>query len=227
MISPVNMFGALLSVVALSQLVTASPTPSQYNCPTQNDVLQLSPWQSQLFVPPGEKPAYTVLGLGVQNYTCSSTTGLYTSIGARAALYDISCEYGSPNFDTIAADAYAQLPNDISQLLQELDNPPTAGLLGSYYYVTTESGISPKWDFTSVSQTNDPNAFVIASEVGDIPAPTGSPQDIDWVQWTNIQGDFARTIFGVETKGGQPPAYCPAGSPDISVKYTAQYWLFK
>jgi len=215
-----------LSVVALSQLVVAAPTATQYNCPTQNDVLQLSPWQSQLVVPPGETPSYITLGLGVQNYTCSSTTGLYTSTGARAALYDISCEYGSPGFDTITDDAYAQLPDDISQLLQELDNPPTAGLLGFHYFVTTESGISPKFDFSGVSQTNDPYAFVIASKVGDIPAPTGSPQDVDWLELTNIQGDLARTVFRVQTKGGQPPAFCSAGSPDISVKYAAQYWLF-
>jgi len=222
-----NFFGALLSVLAISQHATASPTPRNFGCPTSGDVLQLSSWQTQLVVPPGEKPAYVTLGAGVQNYTCSSTTGLYTSTGALAALYDVSCVYGTSAFDTITEVAFSKLPTDISKLEQELANPPTDGLLGFHYFVTTESGISPKFDFSGTSQTNDPYAFVITSKVGDIPAPTGSPNDIDWLELTNIQGDLARTVFRVQTKGGQPPAYCSPGSPDISVPYTAEYWFFK
>ncbi|KDQ09117.1 hypothetical protein BOTBODRAFT_535973 [Botryobasidium botryosum FD-172 SS1] len=221
MISVMNMLSALFSVATLSQLVAASPV--QYGCPTQNDVLQLPPSQSQLYVPPGEKPSHIVLGLGVQNYTCSPTTGLYVSAGARAALYDISCQYGTPAFATITQDAFVQFNDEDFNL----DSPPTAGLVGSYYFTTTESGISPEWDFFSYSSGSSGfPSFVIGSEVGRIPAPTGFPQDIDWVQWTNIDGGLARTMFQVQTKSGQPPAYCPAGSPDISVKYAAQYWLF-
>lgn len=78
MISSMNFFGALLSVLAISQHVSAVPTPRNLDCSTSADVLDLSPWQTQLFVPPGEKPAYVTVGAGFQNYTCSSTTGLYT-----------------------------------------------------------------------------------------------------------------------------------------------------
>jgi len=159
MISPMNMLSALLSIAALSQVVAASPTPPKFGCPTQDDVLQLSPWQSQLYIPPGEKPSAIVLGLGVQNYTCSSETGLYVSAGARAALYDISCQYGSPTFATIVEDAFVQFDDESFNL----DSPPTSGLVGSYYFATTESGISPEWDFSCYSGSA---AFVIGSEVG-------------------------------------------------------------
>jgi len=219
-----NLFGALLSVLAISQHVSAVPTPRDFDCSTSADVLDLSPWQTQLFVPPGEKPAYVTVGAGFQNYTCSSTTGLYTSIGAIAAIVDVSCVYGTPAFANITDVAFAELttPSDLEQAIADSS---IAGLLGIHTYVTTESGISPKFDFSEYSKPNDPYAFVIASTIGDIPAPTGSPNDVDWLELTNIEGDLARTIFRVQTKGGQPPAYCSPGSPDISVPFAAQYWF--
>ncbi|KDQ09121.1 hypothetical protein BOTBODRAFT_179298 [Botryobasidium botryosum FD-172 SS1] len=227
MISLMNLLSTVLSIVSVSQLVGASPMPKQSGCSTHDSVLALSPDQTQLVIPPGEFPEFITLGAGVQNYTCDPTTSLYKSTGARAALYDISCAFGSPKFNTLTATVHAALPDDISLVLAELADPPTEGLLGLHYFVPTESGISAKFDFSSVSRTDDPNAFIIGSKVGDIPAPTGSAQDVDWLELTNIQGDLARTVFRVETKGGQPPASCSPGSPDISVKYAAQYWFFK
>ncbi|KDQ09116.1 hypothetical protein BOTBODRAFT_179293 [Botryobasidium botryosum FD-172 SS1] len=218
-----NILSALYSLVALSQLVAAAP--SKFNCPTTTDILQLPPSQTQLAVPPGESPAYIMLGLGVQNYTCNATSSHYVSKGAYAALYDISCEYGTSKFDALVDTAFSWLP-DTPDLLNKLKSPPTAGLLGFHYFVTTGSGISAKWDFTGVSQKSDPNAFVVGSKIGDVPAPNNTT-DVDWLELTNAQGDLAKTVFRVQTKGGQPPSSCKAGTADISVNYVAQYWLYK
>ncbi|KDQ09119.1 hypothetical protein BOTBODRAFT_191309 [Botryobasidium botryosum FD-172 SS1] len=222
MIPPMNLLSALLSIVFLSQLVAATPTPSQYGCPAQDDVLQLPDGQSQLCVPPGEKPSRILLGIGRQFYACSPLNGSYAFAGAEAGLYDISCDYGTSDFDTISCDSYNEMSQDASVLMSKLLNPYTNGYLGTFSYVSTESGVSPEWNFTQLYPSVE---FVIGTEVGRIPAPTSS-QDIDWIQWTNIDGNLARTMFQVETKGGQAPDVCPFGSPDAYVPYVAQYWLF-
>lgn len=80
-------------------------------------------------------------------------------------------------------------------------------LLGAHYFVTSPSGtgLSPVWDFRGASAKGNPNAFVLAAKVGDLPAPTGS-QDVDWLQLKNVTGELATSIYRVNTKGGQPPA---------------------
>lgn len=61
------------------------------------------------------------------------------------------------------------------------------------------------WDFRAASAKGNPNAFVLAAKVGDIPAPTGK-QDIDWLQLNNVSGSLATTVYRTDTRGGQPPA---------------------
>lgn len=80
-------------------------------------------------------------------------------------------------------------------------------LLGEHYFVTSPSGtgLSPVWDFRGASAKGNPNAFVLAAKVGDLPAPTGS-QDVDWLQLKNVTGGLATSVYRTDTRGGQPPA---------------------
>jgi len=81
-------------------------------------------------------------------------------------------------------------------------------VLGQHYFVsnsTDPTAISPVWDFTSGAEKGNTQAFVLAAEVGDIPAPTGA-DDVDWLQLKKIEGQLANTVYRVDTKGGQPPA---------------------
>lgn len=63
--------------------------------------------------------------------------------------------------------------------------------------------MAAKWDATS--QTQNPNAFVIASKVDQAGAPTGS-QDIDWVSLRGTTGQLAKQVYRTNTQLGQPPA---------------------
>jgi hypothetical protein len=122
-------------------------------------------------------------------------------------------------------------------------------VLGQHYFVangtdpaTGGPAISPVWDFTSDAERGNPEAYVIAAVVGDIPAPTGK-DDVDWLQLKKVEGELADTVYRVDTKGGQPPTsvsrtephpkwafrsfdfylQCTAGAPLLSVKFTTQY----
>jgi hypothetical protein len=88
----------------------------------------------------------------------------------------------------------------------------------SHFFVTSPSGtgLSPEWDFTSV--TGNPNDFVIGAKVGDIPDPTGDPAfNIDWLALNAVEGQLASQIFRIDTVGGQPPAsVCLSIAPSVA-----------
>ncbi|KAJ6543031.1 hypothetical protein B0H19DRAFT_957664 [Mycena capillaripes] len=216
-------------------LVSAGPAIVARNyqdCDTSKAVMDLPVNQTAL-VAPATAPLFILLGVGVQNYTCSGTT--FASIGAVASLFDISCLVGTPQFATVQTRAFnlwehvpAGFPaNAIGPLSLYL-----VALLTNFqfhYFVTSPSGtgISPKWDFTSTGKfAGNATAFVIGAKVGDIPAPTNPATNIDWLQLVRVEGDLASQIFRIDTVGGQPPTSCVAGSAPISVKYTAKYYLY-
>lgn len=133
-------------------------------------------------------------------------------------------------------------------LIKMLGNDPL--VLGQHYFVgngtnpaTGGQAISPVWDFRSNGEKGNPEAMIVASRVGDIPAPTG-PQDIDWLQLKKVSGGLADQVFRVDTKSGQPPKsvsgvdlcplrfgwsliyvylQCKDRAPMLSVKYTTKY----
>lgn len=108
------------------------------------------------------------------------------SVGAVAALFDISCLYGKSAFD------------NVPEVYQE-----STYFLGEHYFIAnpvTGTGISPKWDFAASG-----HGYVVGARSAGIPAPTGS-QDVDWLFLTSIQGSLADEIYRVDTRGGQPPA---------------------
>ncbi|KAJ7765269.1 hypothetical protein B0H16DRAFT_1796639 [Mycena metata] len=187
--------------------------------------------QTQL-VSPTTAPLYVGLGVGVQNYTCSASTLKYTSTGAVASLFDISCLDKTPAFATIqttAFNAWNAAPAGVSpNTLAAKFATPT--LLGYHYFIPSPSGtgISPKWDFTSTGKNaGNSTAFVVGAKAGDITDPTGNvAANVDWLTLNNTQGALANKIFRIDTVNGQPPSSCVAGSADISVKYTAKYFLY-
>ncbi|KDQ58797.1 hypothetical protein JAAARDRAFT_69216 [Jaapia argillacea MUCL 33604] len=222
---------SVLSLLVALPAVFAAPSVP-VGCDPSGDAISIPSNQTQLWVNSTVgTPSFIALGVGVQNYTCGNTS-TYTNVGAVAELFDISCLYHTPIFTHLSELAYDKwnctpevTASDIINDLSGIHNPI---VLGQHYYVTnpvTGTGISPKWDFTSASESGNPNAFVVAAKIGDLPAPTGKT-DVDWVQLKAIQGDLASYVFRVATKGGQPPASCTPGSPLLSVKYTAQYWLY-
>ncbi|KAJ7116883.1 hypothetical protein C8R44DRAFT_738755 [Mycena epipterygia] len=182
-------------------------------------------------VAPTTAPLFVALGVGIQNYTCSSTTLKYTSTGAVASLFDISCLDTTPAFTSVQTAAFttwsaAPAGTSANTVGAKVGAP---ALLGYHYFVPSPTGtaISPKWDFTSTGAfAGNATAFVIGSKVGDVAAPADSATNVDWLALNNLQGSLAAQIFRVDTVNGQPPTSCVAGTADISVKYTAKYFLY-
>ncbi|KDQ28587.1 hypothetical protein PLEOSDRAFT_1075615 [Pleurotus ostreatus PC15] len=223
---------SLISLLFATSNVFAAPGNTERSCNISNAKLTLPRNQTAL-TNPSFPPTFITVALGVQNYTCTDA-GTFTSVGAVAELFDISCLFGTSSFDTIQDrffTIWSQLPNNVpaSSVVTLFGLDRTLTNVGEHYFITnpiTGSGLSPKWDFTSRGATSgNRNAFVVGARAGGLPAPTG-PQDIDWLQLTRVQGSLADEVFRVDTRGGQPPASCTPGSPLITVKYTSKYWLF-
>jgi len=222
------MFSKLSATLLLATLASATPLFKITGCNMPNAKPNLPTNQTALAVPAAETVENIALGVGVQNYTCSSA-GTFTSVGAVAELLDISCFVGTQEFGqltTLAFDIFnATKSITVNDVIKALGS--SFGVLGQHYFVTnpfTGTGVSPTFDFRAASRKGDPNAFVIANKTGDIPAPSGS-QDVDWLELTGAIGDLAKHVFRIDTKAGQPPASCSPGAA-ISVKYTAQYWFY-
>lgn len=151
-------------------------------------------------------------------------------MGAVAELFDSSCLYGTPEFDTVPRLAYTfwEASTDLitpQDVITALNLVPNALVLGQHMYVPspTGSGLSPKWDFTSSGGTaGNSNAYVIGAKVGDLPS-SNPTMNIDNLMIEAIKGDLASQIFRVQNNGGQPPAECNTHGSNITVKYTAQY----
>ncbi|EGO03871.1 hypothetical protein SERLA73DRAFT_175561 [Serpula lacrymans var. lacrymans S7.3] len=201
------------------------------SCNLSHAVLQVPANQTQL-VAPTFAPNFIGMGVGVQNYSCNATSSTYELVGAVAELFDVSCLYGTPAFESTPAQTYtawnassAITSQEIIGTLSLLEAPV---VLGQHYYVANPvgSGLSPKWDFTSSGYTTgNSNAYMIGVKKGDIPSPD-TEVNIDSLEVANVKGGLATTVFRVNNNGGQPPATCTPGTAPIAVKYVSQYWFF-
>ncbi|KAJ1309355.1 hypothetical protein OPQ81_006134 [Rhizoctonia solani] len=206
------MFGIVFATLLAS--VLAAPTQQTYGCDVSGAQLAVP---SPLSVPSGVTPEYIALGVGTQNYTCSSA-GSYTSAGAVANLIDISCLYGSDPelFEDVQEYAYNVIGNwaNVKATLG-----PYIHILGKHYFVSQNGSIAPKFDFT-----RNGNGYVVAKKIEGAASPDG-PQNVDWLELQSTSGSLAKYVFRVDTQGGQPPATCTAGQT-LTVPYTAKYWFF-
>ncbi|EJD37226.1 hypothetical protein AURDEDRAFT_92431 [Auricularia subglabra TFB-10046 SS5] len=210
---------SLFALAALASPHVSHCDVSKLSLPLPNGTTALTPPAQA-----GTKLKYVAVGLGVQNYTCGAS-GTYAYAGAVANLYDISCLGRSPLFPYIQEIAYA-----LAEAGPKADNVLDKVLggarlkLGEHYFVTSPSGsgISPKFDFTKAMHSS--SAYVLAAKAGNMAAPTG-PADVDWLQLNDVQGELAKSVYRVQTRGGQPAATCATGQFS-SVPYAAQYWFY-
>jgi len=191
-------------------------------CDLSDVQLSLPSNNRTVFSTPTSPLTSLVLGVGVQNYTCS-TAGTYKSIGAVASLYDLACISQSPEFDNmqdLAFELWNASPTDGKP-------PKSSSFMGNHFFITSPSGIglSPVWDYRAGAAKGNPNAFVLAAKVADVAAPTSS-KDVDWLQLKSVSGSLATQIYRTDTRGGSPPTSCKPGSAPISLKYVAKYWLY-
>ncbi|CAK5276958.1 unnamed protein product [Mycena citricolor] len=213
----------ILPLVFFAALVAGAP--SQCN-PTRASP-DLPAGQTTL-VAPNLPVKFVTLGVGIQNYTCSSTTLTYTSIGAIASIFDISCLEGTVGFDNLQEYAFDVWSEEKGLGLVDGIGPlfGASRKLGNHFFVTSPSGtgISAEWDFSS-SLGPGTSSFVIASKIADLVAPKNPSVNVDWLELAQLKGTLATNVFRIDTVGGQPPTSCKAGS-SISVKYVAKYWFY-
>jgi len=229
---------ALLITLALAVCAIAAPQfpPPPPGTGTPSNGLLTCPISSTLVLPsnqtalatPNSTASFVTLGVGFQNYTCSSA-GNYTSVGAIVDVYDLSCLSKVPalfNYiQDVAYVAWEVAPAGVNQNVgHDVGGYP---LLGAHFFINSTSGtdISPVWDFRGASAKGNPDAFTLDAVVATLPAPTGS-QDIDWVQLQSVSGALATQVYRTDTRGGVPPASCEVGSGPITVKFTCKYWMY-
>ncbi len=149
-------------------------------------------------------------------------------------MFDISCIDKTPAFATVqttAFKAWSATPARLSATTvgSKVGAPNLLGVCSHplrlilvlidskqyHYFVTSPSGtgISPKWDFTSTGKfAGNSSAFVLGAKTGDLPAPTDSATNVDWLMLNNVEGSLASKVFRIDTVNGQPPTSVSAVS---------------
>jgi len=198
----------------------AAPSRRQTDCiPPQ--ALYLPEYQTTI-TPPDETLQFVTLGVGIQFYNCSPQ-GTYTYTGASDNVFDISPLYPSPLFYNVQNLAYADwLSYEGFNFAQHITDTYGAELVGRHFFEYDANGLTPVWNFTEVY---GPSAVALGVVVGDLPSPDSDPGSVDWQHLYVTSGSLAQEILLIYTNGGEPPSQCLPGS-EISVKFTAQYWLY-
>jgi len=92
----------VLSFFSLLLVVPSLAVPTlKTGCNISAAKLKLPSNQTAL-VEPTTAPQFIGLGVGVQNYTCNTTSSTFMNVGAVAELFDISYLYGTPEFDSVS-----------------------------------------------------------------------------------------------------------------------------
>ncbi|KAJ7277441.1 hypothetical protein C8J57DRAFT_1713782 [Mycena rebaudengoi] len=209
-------FATLYALSAAAAVVSAGPLRPR-TCDTSALTMDLPAGQTKL-VNPTTAPAFVLLGVGTQNYTCGAA-GTYASAGAVASLFDISCLDSSSGVEVTAFSAWSNADASVpSASIGAQVNAPEQ--LGDHFFITSPSGtgISPRWQLAS--------SFVLAAKRDNIPAPNDPATNVDWLVLDKVDGTAATQVFRVNTAGGQPPKSCTVGSDPITVKYTSKYFLY-
>lgn len=161
----------------------------------------------------------------MQNYSCSAA-GTWTSTGAVAQLFDVSCLSDLPSIPAqvlpIHFDPHPNAPCTLSRLRRARRDTTLSSVLSSFCstspldsdtylgfhsFVTPAGGaLSPKFDFTQSQQ--DGSAYILAKKTGSTPSPVNPAANVAWLELAanDAAGTLAVTAFRTDTAGGQPPA---------------------
>ncbi|KAJ4299383.1 hypothetical protein N0V90_004628 [Kalmusia sp. IMI 367209] len=209
--------------------------------------------KNTLPAPTGLELKYVLLGLGTQNYTCTSgndtaepgTTGAVGKLPPIdllpalanypvAKLYDIGTKL---NVDPLAqwkVSAISGLALSLStfgtwQLDMYLNAEGYNQWLGNHFFTLT----MPTFSLNKVKTTPFPLAFV--SKKADMVAPTTACQGtkgegaIKWLYLSddaNLSQGRVNTVYRLETAGGNKPTQCKGQKDHFEVPYAAQYWVY-
>lgn len=179
--------------------------------------------------PRRSRPVAVVLGVGTQNYTCSSPTATPTPNGALATLYDISCLVGAypkaaHSLGTVVMRAGLHTLQDVAK-----GNVP----LGLGYPKVGEHHFAPD-AMTAVFnvQLGKRCLKFVGGRVEGIAAPGNALEGtIDWLKLGRKPGSERESrgvkfVYRVYTAGGKPPATCEGIKGEHTVNYATEYWFY-
>ncbi|KAF8455202.1 hypothetical protein BGX38DRAFT_1169691 [Terfezia claveryi] len=169
-----------------------------------------------------------VLGVGTQNYTCTSPTQAPTSNVAIATLYDITKLVGlAPG----AAHASSAIVMALSTAQNTQNIPPGLG-----YPEIGEHHFEPRYGKGAVAVFNvwvkgKQRKFVGGKLEGILPAPNSFPGSVDWLKLGRTAGSEKESrgikfVYRVHTAGGKAPATCEGLQYEHTVKYATEYCEF-
>ena len=139
---------------------------------------------------------------GTQNYTCANGTAAPVSIGAVATLTNASC--------AVAGGASEDQLGSINE---------GAAAIGAHFFVDAST---PDFDVDELGNTELTKANVSS-------APPNSDGDVPWLRLTAHTAGTTSSIteiYRLETSGGAAPATCGGTVGVLTVKYSAEYWLY-
>jgi hypothetical protein len=184
---------------------------------------------------PTEKLAYIFLGVGTQNYTCSST-GNATAAGAWATLYDASCLA----YDDKAAAALTQgavmVDGDmLSMMTQAASNMAKAQFFAGIHYFKGDFA-TPAFELNSnrgrfYGKVDNKVSAPVGSSAGKPGEAFGAVPSLKLLPKAGMGSTFT-TVYRLHTAGGQSPNTngVPTTCTWTGVKtfhYAALYYFYK
>ncbi|KAH9808884.1 hypothetical protein DFH28DRAFT_597567 [Melampsora americana] len=176
-----------------------------------------------LTIPNGLTLRYLAVGLGTQNYTCSTSSGTPTwnLLGAMAQLRDISDTLEDP---VLIANAVI---NQKAQTALEPYKP-----IAKHYFIPHKPLAAPAFFFLpdqELCSDFSEEDFVIVSKIGSMPSPNDpTKRNVPWLALKTIQGDIARMVLRTNTHLGVEPSSddCLKDGEEANMPYSALYWFY-
>ncbi|KAF1929345.1 uncharacterized protein M421DRAFT_419876 [Didymella exigua CBS 183.55] len=139
-------------------------------------------------------------GEGTQNYTCATPESAPSSIGAKAELYNASCEVANPT----------EAQNSIIR----------AQAIGNHFFADLTT---PEFDIPRLGNTKSKKV-----EEVDAPNPSADIKWLRLQAQTDGSTSDVKFIYRLNTVGGHAPTNCEgrAEGEVVTVQYQAQYWMY-
>ncbi|WPH01438.1 Hypothetical protein R9X50_00428400 [Acrodontium crateriforme] len=183
---------------------------------------------------------YVALGLGVQNYTCASTSATPVAAGALATLFDATNAYAKltvlinhstePYLKMYEMESCTKFgnPNVADDSCEQKANVARLPVIGHHYFADINGKGVPSFDIQY--------DYLSCAKYGDVKAPADTYAGSDnagAVDWLFLADDSngrthgLKEVYRVKTVGGVPAAgACSSGAKSFGVKYAAQYWFY-
>ncbi|KAF2857897.1 hypothetical protein K470DRAFT_272930 [Piedraia hortae CBS 480.64] len=203
------------SLQTLFLLATAaSAVPLWFSEQSSCDISSASMPSGAILPPPSGTLYHVALGVGSQNYTCSSIGSEPTSVGAVATLYNVSCMAG--NEPSILSSLPSLAVSLSGSSLSTLALMGAEQKSGSHYFLDKTT---PYFNLDSAGHQYGEAAMHKA-------ASADAPDNTYSVPWLQLQGsEQFKEVYRVNTKGGMPEQYC-AEVGNVEVPYSAEYWIY-